>query len=84
MNNHTYRTKKVNKIDWSQLRERWAGQALVFAVDVFVDSRKPLKQRTGAKVRPAWVTSARRLGCESHFGLGCHRHGGIRALFGLK
>jgi transposase len=34
MKKHNYRTKKVNDINWPQLREQFAGQPLVFAVDV--------------------------------------------------
>jgi len=34
MKKNNYRTKKVNDINWPQLREQFAGQALVFAVDV--------------------------------------------------
>ena len=34
MNKHNYRTKKVNDINWPQLRQQFAGQSLVFAVDV--------------------------------------------------
>ena len=34
MKKHNYRTKKVNDINWPQLREQFAGQTLVFAVDV--------------------------------------------------
>ena len=34
MNKHTYRTKKVNEIDWSQLWNGWSGQPLVLAVDI--------------------------------------------------
>ena len=34
MKKHNYRTKKVNDINWPQLRDQFAGQALVFAVDV--------------------------------------------------
>ena len=39
MNKHTYRSKKVNTINWEQLRERWSGQALLFAVDVAKDGQ---------------------------------------------
>jgi len=39
MNKHTYRSKKVNAINWEQLRERWSGQALLFAVDVAKDGQ---------------------------------------------
>jgi len=34
MKKNNYRTKKVNDINWPQLREQFAGQSLVFAVDV--------------------------------------------------
>ena len=34
MKKHNYRAKKVNDINWSQLRQQFTGQALVFAVDV--------------------------------------------------
>jgi transposase len=34
MKKNNYRTKKVNDINWPQLREQFAGQPLVFAVDV--------------------------------------------------
>ena len=34
MKKNNYRTKKVNDINWPQLRELFAGQPLVFAVDV--------------------------------------------------
>ena len=34
MSKHTYRTKKVNEIDWSQLWNGWSGQPLVLAVDI--------------------------------------------------
>lgn len=34
MKKRTYRSKKVNKIDWAQLKERVAGKEMVFAVDV--------------------------------------------------
>jgi len=34
MKKHTYRTKKVNEINWSELKQQLEGQALVLAVDV--------------------------------------------------
>jgi len=34
MKKHNYRAQKVNNIKWPQLGQQFAGQALVFAVDV--------------------------------------------------
>ena len=34
MSKHTYRSKKINEIDWSQLCNGWNGQPLVLAVDI--------------------------------------------------
>lgn len=44
MSKHTYRSKKVNEIDWDQLRGKWAGQSLVFAVDVAKRARVWLRR----------------------------------------
>ncbi|SMG65464.1 hypothetical protein BMETH_3430672372466, partial [methanotrophic bacterial endosymbiont of Bathymodiolus sp.] len=34
MNKRTYRTKNVNKINWSLVKEQLSGAAVVFALDV--------------------------------------------------
>lgn len=34
MKKHTYRTKNVNKINWTSLKERLNGEAAVFAIDI--------------------------------------------------
>ena len=47
MSKHTYRSKKVNEIDWDQLRGKWAGQSLVFAVDVAKEMQYALLTNQG-------------------------------------
>jgi len=47
MSKHTYRSKKVNEIDWGQLRGKWAGQSLVFAVDVAKEMQYALLTNQG-------------------------------------
>jgi hypothetical protein len=34
MNKHTYRAQKFNTINWLQVKEQVAGEALVLAIDV--------------------------------------------------
>ena len=46
MKKHNYRTKKVNGINWPQLRQLFAGQALVFAVDVAKEQQFALLSNT--------------------------------------
>ena len=46
MKKHNYRTKKVNDINWLQLREQFAGQTLVFAVDVAKEQQFALLSNT--------------------------------------
>ena len=46
MKKHNYRAKKVNDINWPQLREQFAGQALVFAVDVAKEQQFALLSNT--------------------------------------
>ena len=47
MSKHTYRSQKVNEIDWDQLRGKWAGQPLVFAVDVAKETHYALLASPG-------------------------------------
>lgn len=46
MKKHNYRAKKVNDINWSQLRQQFTGQALVFAVDVAKEQQFALLSNT--------------------------------------
>jgi transposase len=46
MKKHNYRTQKVNDINWPQLRQLFAGQALVFAVDVAKEQQFALLSNT--------------------------------------
>ncbi len=55
MSKHTYRSKKVDEIDWDQLRGKWAGQSLVFAVDVAKETQYALLANQGQPERPKQV-----------------------------
>jgi len=46
MKKHNYRAKKVNDINWQQLRQQFTGQALVFAVDVAKEQQFDLLSNT--------------------------------------
>ena len=37
MKKHTYRSKNVNKINFSQVKERLASEPVVFAIDIAKD-----------------------------------------------
>ena len=46
MKKHNYRAKKVNDINWPQLRQQFTGQELVFAIDVAKEQQFALLSNT--------------------------------------
>lgn len=50
MNKRTYRTKNVNKINWTQVKEKLSGEAVVFALDVAKTKQYALLTNTDASV----------------------------------
>ncbi len=46
MKKHNYQAKKVNDINWPQLRQQFTEQALVFAVDVAKEQQFALLSNT--------------------------------------
>ena len=41
MKKHIYRTKKINAIDWIQMKEQLQGSPVVFAIDVAKKNNTP-------------------------------------------
>ena len=50
MKKHIYRTKKINAIDWIQMKEQLQGSPVVFAIDVAKEKQYALLANADSSV----------------------------------